>query len=254
MPPAKPGPREFGEALRRAREEAGVSLESVAERTKISRRVLQAFETGAFEQLPSGAFPRLFLRQFVELLGLEPGPWTQAFEAARGVHEGERRPAEVIPVETVKRARMGPWLWGLVLVAGALVTVVLVERHQDARTAAAAATPVAILDVVAPTPAATATPTPAIEAGSNPNTLVIRAGQRSCWVQARVGDEAPASRLLAAGTRWEIPAGGREVNLTLGDGGSVELEYLGVRHTQPGRDGEVVHLRLTPTPPLAPES
>lgn len=253
-PPAKPGPREFGEALRRTREAAGVSLEVLAERTKISKRALEAFESGAFHQLPSGAFPRLFLRQVVELLGEDPQVWVEALEEARGIHEeDERRPAEMKAVETVRRARMGPWVWGLVLVSGALVTVVLVERRQGVGPAGAAATPAAILAVVAPTPTATPMPTLPGEPGSDPNTLVVKAGERSCWVQARVGEEPPVSRLLAAGTRWELPAAGRAVSLTLGDGGSVELEYLGVEHRQLGQDGEVVHLRLAPTSPPTPE-
>lgn len=252
-PPAQPGPRDFGEALQKVREGAGASLESLAEQTKISKRVLAAFESGAFHQLPSGAFPRLFLRQVVELLGEDPGPWVEAFEAARRVHDGEHRPAATEAIETTRHSRMGPWVWGLLLVSGALVTVVLVERRQDERTAAGAATPSGILETVAPTPAATAVPTASSEPSPDPNTLVVKAGERSCWVQARVGQEAPVSRLLAAGTRWEIPAGGDEVNLTLGDGGSVELEYLGVEHRRLGQDGEVVHLRLAPTPPTAPE-
>jgi transcriptional regulator with XRE-family HTH domain len=252
-PPAKPGPREFGEALRRAREGAGVSLDVLAEKTKISKRALQAFEEGAFHQLPSGAFPRLFLRQIVELLGEDPDPWVEALEEARGIHDGEHRPTEMEAVETVRRTRMGPWLWGLLLVSAALVTVVLVERRQGARTAAIATPPAAILEGATPTPIATQMPAPPSEAEPDPNTLIVEAGERSCWVQVRVGDEAPVSRLLAAGTRWEIPAGGQEVNLTLGDGASVELEYLGVEHRRLGRDGEVVHLRLGPDPPPTPE-
>jgi cytoskeleton protein RodZ len=61
----------FGENLRREREMRGVSLEEIADATKISVRALQALEADQFEKLPGGIFTRSFIRTYAKYLGLD---------------------------------------------------------------------------------------------------------------------------------------------------------------------------------------
>ncbi len=51
-------PKTFGEELRRLRESAGLSLEDIAEETKISKRILNNLEAGDFRFLPQMVFSR----------------------------------------------------------------------------------------------------------------------------------------------------------------------------------------------------
>ncbi|MGE5235560.1 MAG: helix-turn-helix domain-containing protein [Acidobacteriota bacterium] len=255
--PTAPTPVEFGDALRARREAAGVTLEEITERTKISRRTLEAFETGEFAKLPSGAFPRMFLRQFVATIGDEPEPWLSAFTRALERFAGDSQ--VVIPVAPgpSPARRLVPWLVGLLLVAAALIGVVLVERHQDGeRSAESVPTPEVLLSVEAPTPVVPAAPTPMLAAAPTPvpaaavtptaDVVHIRSGERACWVQVTVAGERSQSRLLAAGSVWEVPGQGKGVDLVLGDGGSVEIDYLGRHIVSPGASGEVTRLHLGP--------
>ena len=70
----------FGEELRRAREERGITLEAVCESTKVSAKHIRALETGDFAELPGGIFRRGFLRSYLKVVGLEEGPWLKRFD------------------------------------------------------------------------------------------------------------------------------------------------------------------------------
>jgi hypothetical protein len=66
-----------------------------------------------------------------------------------------------------------------------------------------------------------------------------------------IAGERPQSRLMAAGAEWRLAGAGRAVNLVVGDGGALQIDYLGDRRERAGADGEVVHLRLGPAPASA---
>src|SRR5580704_18750984 len=58
--------------LARRRQKKGVSLELIAERTKISLHNLRAIEAEEFEKLPGGIFSTSYLRQYCSLVELDP--------------------------------------------------------------------------------------------------------------------------------------------------------------------------------------
>ena len=60
----------FGERLRREREIRGVSLDDIADGTKIGTRLLRALEEEHFELLPGGIFNKGFVRAYAKYLGL----------------------------------------------------------------------------------------------------------------------------------------------------------------------------------------
>src|SRR5664279_307613 len=60
----------FGERLRREREMRGISLDNIAESTKIGTRLLRALEEEQFELLPGGIFNKGFVRAYAKYLGL----------------------------------------------------------------------------------------------------------------------------------------------------------------------------------------
>ena len=60
----------FGERLKREREMRGVSLDDIAEATKIGTRLLRALEDEQFELLPGGIFNKGFVRAYAKYLGL----------------------------------------------------------------------------------------------------------------------------------------------------------------------------------------
>jgi len=55
------------------RERSGVSLEQIAERTKISMHFLRAIEQEDFGKLPGGIFSTSYLRQYAAAIGFDEG-------------------------------------------------------------------------------------------------------------------------------------------------------------------------------------
>ncbi len=61
----------FGERLQREREMRGITLEEIAEATKIGTRSLRALEEQDFDKLPGGIFNKGFVRAYSRYLGLD---------------------------------------------------------------------------------------------------------------------------------------------------------------------------------------
>jgi transcriptional regulator with XRE-family HTH domain len=60
-----------GERLRRIRETRGITLDQVAQVTKINHRYLSALEEGEIHKLPGGIFNREFVRAYAEYIGAD---------------------------------------------------------------------------------------------------------------------------------------------------------------------------------------
>jgi cytoskeletal protein RodZ len=63
---------DFGNRMKRAREERGVSLRQIADETKISVGFLEALERNDISRLPGGIFSRAFVRSYAIEIGVDP--------------------------------------------------------------------------------------------------------------------------------------------------------------------------------------
>jgi len=70
-----------GARLRRFREESGVSLKEIAERSKVGQRYLQYIEDDRYNDLPARVYLRGFLIEYARALGLEPARTADAYLA-----------------------------------------------------------------------------------------------------------------------------------------------------------------------------
>jgi len=61
----------FGERMQREREMRGITLEEIAEATKIGTRSLRALEAQEFSKLPGGIFNKGFVRAYAKYLGID---------------------------------------------------------------------------------------------------------------------------------------------------------------------------------------
>jgi transcriptional regulator with XRE-family HTH domain len=132
----------FGDALRSARTERGLSLEAAASATRISRHYLDALERGTIEALPSGPFGRSYLRSYAEFLGIDPVPMLESYrstESAKGLgpaESGERAIRELSRFLEKRRhdhSSIGPVLFALVT-GSALLIAVWISREPAAAT------------------------------------------------------------------------------------------------------------------------
>jgi len=71
----------IGQALKVAREQAGISLQDVADRTRISSAHLTALETGDFERLPGVGYIPGFIRNYCQVVGIDAAPYVDSFKA-----------------------------------------------------------------------------------------------------------------------------------------------------------------------------
>src|SRR5579859_3868922 len=69
VPPSPP--RIYPLDLSRFRKKVGVTLEQIADRTKISLRFLRAIEAEEFAKLPGGIFSTSYLRQYAAQIGYD---------------------------------------------------------------------------------------------------------------------------------------------------------------------------------------
>lgn len=72
----------FGERLQREREMRSITLEEIADSTKISCRFLRALETEDFGKLPGGIFNKGFVRAYAKFLGIDEEQAVADFVAA----------------------------------------------------------------------------------------------------------------------------------------------------------------------------
>lgn len=95
-----------GARLRDARERQGLPLEAVAHSLRISLKTLQALEQGDIQRLPADVYIRGFLRQYADVLGLDPVPLLRAFAIERA-----RFPAKVTTFPWMLAGRAQARLW-----------------------------------------------------------------------------------------------------------------------------------------------
>jgi cytoskeletal protein RodZ len=63
-------PADFGERLRRGREQKKLGLQEIADTTKIGIQQLRALERGDLHRLPAGIYRRAIVRQYAQAVGL----------------------------------------------------------------------------------------------------------------------------------------------------------------------------------------
>lgn len=89
--------------LRTLRLRAGVSLESIADSTKISMLFLRAIEAEEFQKLPGGIFDTSYIRQYAAAIRCDPAPilalyreWKAGRDQAASGHSPKRPAGKVV--------------------------------------------------------------------------------------------------------------------------------------------------------------
>jgi transcriptional regulator with XRE-family HTH domain len=84
----------FGPNLRRLRVQRGVTLEQIAEKTKVSADLWQALEKNDFSRWPAGIYARSYLRSYSALIGADAETTVDDF--CRWFPQGDRRAAGLV--------------------------------------------------------------------------------------------------------------------------------------------------------------
>jgi transcriptional regulator with XRE-family HTH domain len=84
----------FGPNLRRIRLQHGISLEALAESTRVSADLWRGLEENDYSRWPKGIFARAYVRQYAEAIGLDPDATVDEF--CRWFAPGDRRAERVV--------------------------------------------------------------------------------------------------------------------------------------------------------------
>ena len=119
--------RDIAELLKTQRENLGLSIDEIFERTRIAPGFLQAFEDGNFEVLPR-AYARLFLKTYARELGLDAQDILTRFEKIIAT-----QPAPP-PVQASPKHRLNFRLSSLLLIACVLIMAAIIILNLRQKT------------------------------------------------------------------------------------------------------------------------
>ena len=94
-----PDPDLFGPRLRRERERRGISLDALAEATKVSVDLWEGLEQNDVSRWPSGIFARAFVRDYAITVGLDPDAVVDEF--CRHFVIADRRTNRIVEAQAV---------------------------------------------------------------------------------------------------------------------------------------------------------
>ncbi len=246
-------PKTFGEELQRLREGAGLTLDDIANETKISKRILLNLEEGEFRFLPQKVFSRNFVDQYATVVGADPYCLRESFEAAwdrfllaSGTHP--RISEEEAPF--IRTVRWRFWVPVAITAAILLAAVLVIVRGSTSNrglvsspntSTPAQRTPSPAARAILPTAIAVPEP-PANEAEMASVVITVRP-EMECWIHYRNRDGVAGGKLLAGGAveRLELAVPGK---LTVGDASAVTLEVAGETYRDLGRSGQVIHTEI----------
>ncbi len=118
-----------GDLLRETREAKGLSLDQVENATHIRQRLLQALEENDFSALPAPVFVKGFLRNYAQLLGLNPDDVLQMYKSQVGDDAVTFHPTTLTePLETGRR--FGTGVWGLLLMIAIVALLAWISLQQ----------------------------------------------------------------------------------------------------------------------------
>ncbi|MGE0463289.1 MAG: helix-turn-helix domain-containing protein [Vicinamibacterales bacterium] len=266
-----------GTELRQAREQRGLTLRDVSERTNIRQSVLRAIEADDFARLPGGVITRGFVKLYAREVGLDPEViWQRCAEQA-GVGEPDRpdgnatatepgHPSGTAAPAARPRSSMAPVVGALAALALIAIGYVLLRSPSENAAPAEPAPPAATAEPAATAVEPATTPVPSGKAPASPvadappaSTNTQRASSEAsedrlrvdlhatgpCWVSATADGEQVVYRQMNPGDRQAISVT-REIVLRVGMPGNLEISLNGQPLPPSASPGTPATLRMTP--------
>jgi len=249
--------RTLGAELRSTREKKSIPLARIASETRISLRHLESIEEGRYGDLPGGMYNRAFLRGYCDVLGIDPAPVLERYEA-ESTPSPEKpskaptapRPERRVPALALWSGMFAVSIASLYLSRGTIAR--LFSSYFVRRPSVAAAPPVAAAPVparVEASTAAVATPPPAlppapetVAQADTPGSRVIRLEfevLQKCWISLHSDGSRVISKVLEPGDRQSFEAS-ENFELKLGNAGGLRVKLNGKAARPLGAPGEVV--------------
>ena len=196
-----------GDRLRDAREAKKLSLEDIADQTRIPLRHLENLEAGNWSALPAPTYTIGFAKSYASAIGLDRTEIGEDLRAEMGGQRYEAGNTEVF--EAADPARTMP-RWLVLSAIGAIVLVVALMTWLNNRSLEPDPEPAATEEVAA-APAQQAGPAPGQAPAQQAQPAQVASGAvvltatEPAWIQVTDGDRTLFSGELAAGQTYSVP-------------------------------------------------
>lgn len=194
-----------GERLKAAREKKKLSLEDIADQTRIPLRHLQNLEAGDWSNLPAPTYTIGFAKSYASAVGLDRTEIGEDLRAEMGGQRFETGSPEVF--EPADPARTMP-KWLVLSAIGAIALLIIVMTWLNNRSLEPEVVEEPAAEVTATAPATQPAPGPAQPAQppAGPATgPVVLTATEPAWIQVTDGGRTLFSGELAAGQSFTVP-------------------------------------------------
>ncbi len=258
----------LGSELSAAREQAGLTLEDAADRTRIRRTVIARIEADDFSLCGGDVYARGHIRTLAKVAGIDPEPLVAEFDRLHAPQAPSA--AEVFEADTYRtRERRGPnWTAAMASVVVLLLAVAGFQLLRGGAGATNAGSPPASAvgrssSASGPTNSEPSTTTSATTSPTTSPTVIAQVppsargvtmrlnivGGRS-WVSVTAGSRKVFEGVLNDGaTRTFSDA--KQIKIIIGNAGAAHLVVNGVDLGTAGGGGQVVRLTFGPGDPTA---
>ncbi|WP_254879101.1 helix-turn-helix domain-containing protein [Streptomyces sp. NA04227] len=263
VPSVDDGPS-VGETLRKARIEAGLSIEAVSAATRVRAPIVQGIEQDDYSRCGGDVYARGHIRTLARAAGIDPKPLIERFDAERGGAPAPTPATPLFEAERIRRAEPRRPNWTAAMVAAIVVVIgfvgfTLANGNDDkgGHEAAEGSTPQTSKPVTKPghdKPGGTR-PTPtesAIAAAPRDKvTVVVEAADGRSWIAARDHNGRTLFDGMLKQGQTKTFQDKEKIGLILGDAGAIDLVVNGKPVDDEFRPGQVERLSYTKGDPAA---
>lgn len=251
----------IGEALARARREAGRSVEQVSDATRIRAAIIAAIEAEDFTRSGGDVYARGHIRAIARTLGVDPEPLVAEYDATYGDSRPHVR--EIFEAETHSEPEPRGPNWSAAMAAALVLVLVYVGVQLLTGDGGGRET----TTLGEPTPAASAgaggaassSPRPSARAPRDAVAAADRDGVRvelttpegASWVGVTDAEGDSVFQGLVEEGEKRTFTDKRSLRLVIGNAGAVALTVNGEKVGAPGSSGEVVRVEFGPDDPVS---
>lgn len=222
----------LGAFLKSKREERGIALEEMSEKTRIPLRYLSALEEDRLDALPGKVYERLFIRTYADIVGINVEELGRQFKEIQNTLELKLRPEDEGRSPLLKRG-----IFALGILTVALVAVLLLTRGEQEQTAVRV--PDVIPNLVPAQAADSFVPQPPV-APPEPESLNLElVATEDNWIRLSADDKAIFEAELKPGERKTFTAE-KKLKLSLGRAWAANIWLNGHRLKKLGKEGSTL--------------
>jgi Helix-turn-helix domain/Domain of unknown function (DUF4115) len=239
------GMTNFGATFKKARESKGISLDQIANQTRISTRFLAAIENEEFQLLPGGIFNRGFVRSFAEAVGIDPAQAVADYERLASIPQPGIDPPAAAAVPPTTERHLYPVAVGILAIAVAIFYLMTRESGQKAVPVPPAPATEPAAQPPSPAPAPEPAPAPSPSPGTQALKLDIQVLEKTWLKVTSDGNIENGGEILEPGMTRKFTAD-NSLYISIGNAAGLTMKINDKPLRPLGKSGQVRSVTITP--------